>query len=47
MKYIKKPIEIEAIIFTGDNYLECKNFIGEDNIDNKLNYPHIITREVV
>jgi len=47
MKYTKKPVEIEAIIFTGDNYLECKRFIGEINIDNTLKYPNIITSEGV
>ena len=47
MKYTKKPIEIEAIIFDGSNYQECKNFIGENNIDNTLKYPNIITSEGV
>ncbi len=46
-RYIKKPVAIEALIFTGDNYLECKNFIGENNIDNTLKYPNIITSEGV
>ena len=45
MKYIKKPIIIEAIIFDGNNYKECRQFIGEDNIDNTLSYPNIITSE--
>ena len=44
-KYIKKPVRIEAIIFDGENYQECKNFIGSENIDNTLNFPNIITLE--
>ena len=47
MKYRKKPVVIEAIIFNGDNYLECANFIGTKNIDNTLKYPNIITSEGV
>ena len=43
-KYRKKSIVVEAIIFKGDNFLECKMFIG-DNYDNTLNYPNIITSE--
>lgn len=46
-KYIKKPIIVEAIVFDGNNHLECKNFIGEANYDNTLNYPNIITSEGV
>jgi len=46
MKYRKKPVEIEAIIFSGDNMKECLDFIG-DNYDNTLNYPNIITPEGV
>jgi hypothetical protein len=44
-RYIKRPIEVEAIQFDGDNYKECEYFIGKKNIDNKLNYPNIITSE--
>lgn len=44
MKFRKKPIVIDAIVFNGDNFKECKEFIG-DNYDNKLNYPNIITSE--
>jgi len=43
-KYRKKPIVVEAIIFDGDNYKECREFI-EGNYDNKLKYPNIITSE--
>lgn len=43
-KYRKKSIVVEAIIFDGDNYLECKNFL-DGNYDNTLNYPNIITSE--
>ena len=45
MRYRKKPIEIEAIIFDGRNYKECLDFIGLENIDNTLSYPNIITLE--
>ena len=44
MKYRKKPVVIEAIIFDGDNYRECKDFIG-NNFDNTLKYPNVITSE--
>ena len=29
-KYIKKPIQIEAIQFTGDNFRELYDFAGND-----------------
>lgn len=45
MKYRKKPVVIEAIIFDGENFQECKDFIGLDNIDNTLSIPHIVTLE--
>ena len=44
--YRKKPVVIEAVVFDGNNYKECKNFI-EENFDNTLNYPHIKTLEGV
>ncbi len=47
MKYRKKPVVIEAIIFDGDNYNECEEFVGKDNYDNTLNYPNIVTLEGV
>ena len=47
MKYIKKPVAIEAIIFNGENFKECLNFIGVENMDNTLSYPNIITSEGV
>ena len=40
--YRKKPIVIEAIKFTTDNYSECKKFLN-GNYDNSLNYPNIRT----
>lgn len=43
-KYIKKPIVIEAIQFTGKNFKECKDFL-QGNFDNTLNYPNIKTLE--
>jgi hypothetical protein len=46
MKYIKRqPVEVEALQFTGNNFNECKDFIGEGNYDNTVNYPNIIIRE--
>lgn len=45
MRYKKKPVEIDAIIFNGDNEKECVEFIGKSNIDRTLNYPNIITSE--
>jgi len=47
MRYIKKPVAIDAIIFTGSNFNECKEYVGNDNIDNTLKYPNIITSEGV
>lgn len=44
--YIKKPIEIEAIKFTGRNQKDILKFIG-DNYDTTLNYPNIKTLEGV
>ena len=44
IKYVKKPIVIEALEFNGDNFVQCKEFIGS-NFDNTLNYPNIITSE--
>lgn len=41
-KYRKKPVIIEAIVFDGNNYKECKDFL-EGNYDNTLNYPNIKT----
>jgi hypothetical protein len=44
-KAIKKPIEIEFIIFDGSNFSECEYEIGSDNYDSTLNYPNIKTKE--
>lgn len=43
-KYRKKPVVIEALQFTLDNYKECEEFL-EGNHDNTLNYPNIKTLE--
>lgn len=43
-KYRKKPVIIEALQFTGDNFKECERFI-DGKYDNTLNYPNIITLE--
>ena len=47
MKYRKKPVVIDAMIFTVENYKECEAFIGKDNVDNTLSYPNIKTLEGV
>ena len=44
--YMKKPVVIEALQYTGDNNKECEEFI-EGNFDNRLNYPNIVTLEGV
>ena len=44
--YMKKPVVIEALQYTGDNNKECEEFI-EGNFDNRLNYPNIVTPEGV
>jgi len=47
MKYRKKPVVIDAMQFNGDNYAECRDYIGSGNYDNTLNFPNIITSEGV
>ena len=44
-KYRKKPVEVDAIIFNGKTFKECREWIGKYNWDNTLNYPNIITSE--
>jgi hypothetical protein len=44
MKYRKKPVVIDAIIFDGTNYKECMNFL-KGNFDPTLNYPNVVTHE--
>lgn len=46
-KYRKKPVTVVAIQFSGENYKECADFIGRENIDNTLSEPNIITSEGV
>ena len=46
-KYKKKPVVIEALIFDGNNYKDCENFIGKYNYDNTKNFPNIVTLEGV
>ena len=41
-KFRKKPVVIEAIQFTGDNFKECKDFL-EGNYDNTVNIPNVKT----
>ncbi len=45
MKAIKKAIVVEYVIFDGENFKECGDFIGKNNFDNTLNYPNIKTKE--
>ena len=45
-KYRKKPVVVDVVQFDGDNYQECKDFIG-DNFDNTMNCPNIKTLEGV
>lgn len=33
-KYKKKPIIIEAVQFTGDNFEECCKFVGTQNLND-------------
>lgn len=42
MKYRKKPVVIEAVQFTSNNYEECERFL-DGNYDNTLNYPNVRT----
>ena len=41
MKYHRKRGVVKAIIFNGDNYFECKEFI-EGNYDNTLRFPNVL-----
>lgn len=38
MRYVKKPVEIEAIQWTGENKEEIKEFVGESAIFCKVKY---------
>ena len=42
MKYRKKPVIIDAVLFDGNNFKECEEFLC-GNFDNTLNYPNIRT----
>ena len=43
-KYYRTKLKvIEAIMFDGENFKECKKFI-DDKYDNTLNFPNIITK---
>lgn len=46
MKATKKPVEIEYIQFTGQNFKECEKFL-EGNYDNTLKHPNVRTQEGV
>jgi len=45
-RYKKKAGFVDAILFNGENFNECKDFIG-DQFDNTLNYPNVRTKEGV
>ena len=47
MKYKKKPVIIEAIQWTGNNYDEVKAFIGNNANQSGYNNLHIFTLEGV
>lgn len=36
MKYRKKPVVIEALLWTGENLKECVEFLGSDYIGSSL-----------
>lgn len=40
MKYRKKPVEVEAIQWTGDNTNEIADFVGEFAMFCKVKYLH-------
>lgn len=43
MKYRKKPVEIEAIRWTGENEFEVSRFVGDKMFFNDLREPVIET----
>jgi hypothetical protein len=45
MKYRKKPVEIEAIRWTGENEFEVSRFVGHKMFFNDLREPVIETLE--
>jgi hypothetical protein len=45
MRFRKKPVEIEAIQWTGENLLEICNFMGKMHIETKNNCLVIKTLE--
>lgn len=45
MKYRKKPVFVEAVQFTGENYKECEKHVGKGNYDNTIGCgPNITNR---
>lgn len=42
MKYRKKPIEIEAIQWDGENTTEILEFVGGNGFYQKLDVPHMV-----
>lgn len=45
MKVTKKPVEVEALYFTGENHDECKEFVGDKWSINEAGVPVIQTME--
>lgn len=43
--YTKRPVTIQALLFDGDNFGQCEQFIGKENYDSTLKYPNIKTLE--
>ena len=42
MKYRKKPVIIEAIQYTGDNYKEICDFVGKELMKSMINPSEIL-----
>ena len=40
-RYRKKPVEVEAVQFTGENWAEMHEFTGHRNVENDLN-PYMV-----
>lgn len=40
MKFRKKPVVIEAVQFTGENWSEVDDFVGRDNFQTTGNAPY-------
>lgn len=45
MLYKKKPVEVEALIWDGNNYLEIKDFAEKNKVSVNYNTLYILTLE--